>query len=409
MASSERSKHRGALLFIDLDHFKDINDSLGHLVGDSLLQQVANRLLECVREGDTVARQGGDEFVVMLEELGKEELEAVRQTEATAEKILAQLNLPYQLGEQLIYNSPSIGIALFNDHLQDFESLFQQADIAMYQSKRAGRNTLRFFDPKMQEFIVAKAELERNLRIAIEKQQFQLYYQIQVDQLRQPIGAEALIRWIRPELGMVSPIEFIPLAEESGLILPIGRWVMETACKQLKLWEQNEMTKGLTLSINVSAKQFNQADFVNQVQACVQQFGVNPDLFKLELTESMLIDDINETITKMNALRAIGIRLSLDDFGTGYSSLQYLKRLPLNQLKIDQSFVRDIISDNNDQAIVQTIITMAEGLGLDVIAEGIEAKEQSQFLEARGCNKYQGYYFGKPIPIERFEISLIPV
>jgi EAL domain-containing protein (putative c-di-GMP-specific phosphodiesterase class I) len=258
-----------------------------------------------------------------------------------------------------------------------------------------------------QEYIVARSELEKDLRVAIEMQQFKLFYQIQVDNLHQPFGAEALIRWDHPERGLVSPIQFIPLAEESGLILPIGNWVMETACKQLKVWEQNEQTKHLILSINVSANQFHQADFVSQVQTFVQTYRINPDLFKLELTETMLIDDIEDTIAKMNSLRAIGIRLSLDDFGTGYSSLQYLKRLPLNQLKIDQSFVRDIISDGHDQAIVQTIITMAKGLGLDVIAEGIETKEQSNFLEANGCNKFQGYYFGRPIPIEQFEKYLM--
>lgn len=407
IASSNRSKNQAALLLIDLDHFKDINDSLGHHIGDLLLQQVAVRLKECVRKGDTVARLGGDEFVVLMEELDKASLDAASQAKATAAKILANLSHSYHLNELTIHNTSSIGIALLDYHVNDFERSFQQADIAMYQAKRAGRNTLRFFDPKMHEYILARTELENDMRIAIEKNQFRLFYQIQVDQMGCALGAEALIRWIHPERGMISPAEFIPLSEESGLIFPIGLWVMETACKQLKVWEQSEMTNDLTLSINVSARQFQQVDFVNQVQICVQTYEIKPELFKLELTESMLIQDVEDVIAKMNALSAIGVSLSLDDFGTGYSSLQYLKRLPLNQLKIDQSFVRDIMADKNDQAIVKTIITMALGLGLSVIAEGIETQDQFNILKTLGCENFQGYYFGKPIPIEQFEASLL--
>jgi diguanylate cyclase (GGDEF)-like protein/PAS domain S-box-containing protein len=406
IASSNRSKNQAALLLIDLDHFKDINDSLGHHIGDLLLQQVATRLKECVRKGDTVARLGGDEFVVLMEELDKAVLDAASQAKATAAKILANLSHAYHLNGLTIHNTSSIGIALLDCHVNDFERSFQQADIAMYQAKRAGRNTLRFFDPKMHEYILARTELENDMRIAIEKNQFQLFYQIQVDQMGYALGAEALIRWMHPERGIISPAEFIPLAEESSLIFPIGQWVMETACKQLKVWEQGETTKYLTLSVNVSARQFHQVDFVNQVKTCVQAYEIKPELFKLELTESMLLEDVEDVIAKMNALSAIGVSLSLDDFGTGYSSLQYLKRLPLNQLKIDQSFVRDIIADKNDQAIVKTIITMATGLGLSVIAEGIETQDQFHTLKIHGCDKFQGYYFGKPIPIEQFEASL---
>jgi diguanylate cyclase (GGDEF)-like protein/PAS domain S-box-containing protein len=406
MATIDRSKNRAALLLIDLDHFKDINDSLGHHFGDLLLQQVAERLNVCIREGDTVARLGGDEFVVLLEGLDSTELEAASQAKATATKILENLSQPYYVSERTIHNTSSIGIALFNFQVNDFESLLQQADIAMYQAKRAGRNTLRFFDPKMQEYIVARTELEREMRVAIEKHQFLLFYQIQVDQSDSPLGAEALIRWIHPERGMISPAEFIPLSEESSLIFPIGLWVMETACKQLKVWESHDMTKHLTLSINVSAKQFHQADFVSQVQSCIQTYGIKPNLLKLELTESMLVEDVEDTIAKMTELRTLGVCLSLDDFGTGYSSLQYLKRLPLDQLKIDQSFVRDIMNDSNDKAIVKTIITMAVGLGLSVIAEGIETEDQFNILKTQGCETFQGYYFGKPIPIDQFESSL---
>jgi EAL domain-containing protein (putative c-di-GMP-specific phosphodiesterase class I) len=286
------------------------------------------------------------------------------------------------------------------------DELLKQADIAMYQAKKAGRNTLSFFDPKMQEAITARVDMERELRKALEKQQFQLYYQMQVNSLGQALGAEVLIRWIHPERGMISPFHFIPLAEDTELILPIGQWVLETACAQLKLWQQTEHTKALTLSVNVSAKQFRQAGFVMQVQATLQRYAIDPSLLKLELTESMLLDDVEGIIATMTALKALGIRFSLDDFGTGYSSLQYLKKLPLYQLKIDQSFVRDIATDSSDRALVLTIITMAHSLDLNVIAEGVETEEQRQFLIENGCQDYQGYLFAKPMPITEFEVLL---
>ncbi|MDI1299739.1 PAS domain S-box protein [Methylotenera sp.] len=401
-----RTGQDGAVLFLDLDHFKTLNDSLGHDVGDLLLQQVAERLVSCVREGDTVARLGGDEYVVLLESLSEDAPEAATQVEAIGEKILASLNQAYQLGQHEYHCTPSIGVALFSNHNQSQEELLKHADIAMYQAKKAGRNTIRFFDPKMQEVINTRVDLERELRKAIDKQQLHLYYQIQVDVSGRPMGAEALIRWLHPEHGLVSPFHFIPLAEETGLILPIGQWVLETACHQLKMWKQDVMTNALTLSINVSAKQFRQTDFVNQVHEAVLRYDVNPMLLKLELTESMLLDNIEDTVTTMNRLKEVGIRFSLDDFGTGYSSLQYLKRLPLYQLKIDQSFVRDIAVDSSDQAIVRTIVAMAHTLNLNVIAEGVETEEQQGLLLNNGCTHYQGYFFGRPVPIEQFEVLL---
>lgn len=406
LASSERNKSGGALLFIDLDKFKTLNDTLGHEIGDLLLQQVAQRLVSSVRKSDNVARLGGDEFVVMLENLSEQPIQAGAQTEAIGEKILAALNQPYQLAVHKYHGSASIGAALFNGHQHSVDELLRQADIAMYQSKKTGRNTLRFFDPQMQDSIIVRAALEKDLRKALEGRQFQLYYQIQVDSARRPLGAEALIRWIHPERGLVSPAQFIPLAEETGLILPIGQWVLETACAQLKAWQQDALTRELILAVNVSAKQFRQAEFVAQVQATMQRHAINPMLFKLELTESLLLENIETTITAMSALSEIGVQLSLDDFGTGYSSLQYLKRLPLDQLKIDQSFVRDLSSDSSDKAIVRTIIAMAQSLDLDVIAEGVETIEQQHLLLNKGCTHYQGYLFGKPVPIEQFEALL---
>ena len=406
LASSARSGREGALLFIDLDNFKTLNDTLGHDIGDLLLQQVAERLTSCVREGDTVARLGGDEFVVMLEDLSEHDLEAAAQAEVIGEKILATLNQFYHLGTHEHHSTPSIGITLFNDHERDIEELLKQADIAMYQAKKSGRNAMRFFDPQMQETINARAALENELRIALENRQFQLYYQVQVDSSHRPMGAEALIRWIHPERGLIPPAQFIPLAEETGLILPIGQWVLETACAQIKAWQQDEITRSLVLAVNVSAKQFRQIDFVAQVQAVVYRYAINPKLLKLELTESLLLEDIEDTIASMIELKEIGVQFSLDDFGTGYSSLQYLKRLPLDQLKIDQSFIRDLASDSSDRAIVRTIIAMARGLNLDVIAEGVEMEDQRYSLLGKGCTHYQGYLFSKPVPIEKFDALL---
>jgi len=408
LALSARSGRDGALLFIDMDNFKAINDTQGHAMGDMLLQQVAERLTSCVRESDTVARLGGDEFVVMLESLGEHPIEVAAKAEEVGEKILAALNQPYQLATQVSRSSSSIGATLFSGEHQEVEELLKQADIAMYQAKKAGRNALRFFDPQMQLAINARADLESELFKALERHQFQLHYQIQVDNAHRPVGAEALIRWGHPERGLVLPAQFIPLAEETGLILRIGEWVLETACAQLKAWEGNESTRHLVLAVNVSARQFHQPGFVSQVQAIVLRHAIKPNLLKLEPTESLLLENTEGTVTTMKGLKTIGIQLSLDDFGTGYSSLQYLKLLPLDQIKIDQSFVRDIATDPNDSAIVQTIIAMSKTLGLDVIAEGVETDAQREFLALSGCQFYQGYLFGKPLPIEQFEASFKP-
>jgi len=406
LSSSARTGIYGALLFLDLDNFKTLNDTLGHDKGDILLQQVAERITSCVRESDTVARLGGDEFVVILEDLSDLPMNAAALTESIGNKILAALLQPYLLDTHKYDGTTSIGATLINDHEQSIDDLLKQADIAMYQSKSDGRNTLRFFDPKMQDTINARAALEAELRVALAKREFHLYFQIQVDSSGHPLGAETLIRWLHPERGLISPVHFIPLVEETGLIVPIGLWVLDTACAQLKTWQEHALTRDLILAVNVSAKQFHHVDFVNQVNAAVLRHAINPKLLKLELTESLLLNDVDEVIFNMNALKKIGVRFSLDDFGTGYSSLQYLKQLPLDQLKIDQSFVRDLVSNNSDNAIVRTIIAMAHGLNLDVIAEGVETEDQRHILMNIGCNHYQGYLFSKPVAIEEFEALL---
>ncbi len=401
LTASAHSGRNGALLFLDLDNFKILNDSHGHDAGDSLLRQAATRLTACLNEDGTVARLGGDEFVVLVEGLSRQDTMAATQAEFIGERILASLQQPYQLGEKEYQSTVSIGVVLFNGHAQALEELLKHADIAMYQAKKAGRNTLRFFDPQMQDAVNSRVDIERELRKALENQQFQLFYQIQVDRFNRILGAETLIRWLHPERGSIPPAEFIPLAEETGLILPIGQWVIETACSQLKTWQQNAKTCDLTLSVNVSAKQFHQAGFVTQLKDTIKRHSINPLQLKIELTESFLLENIDDTIAIMSALNKIGIQFALDDFGTGYSCLQYLKRLPLVQLKIDQSFVRDIVADSSDRAIVRTIIAMAKSLDLNVIAEGVETEEQLQLLLNKGCEHFQGYLFSQPIPISQ--------
>jgi diguanylate cyclase (GGDEF)-like protein/PAS domain S-box-containing protein len=406
LSSSFRTDRVGSILFIDLDNFKSINDTLGHDIGDLLLQQASQRIHSCLCEGDTVSRQGGDEFVVMLNDLSAHELEAANQTELVGEKILESLRLPYRLADRDYQVTTSIGAALFGHQNRSIEEIMRQADIAMYQAKKDGRDTLRFFDPAMQGAINARVELERDLRIAIERHQFELYYQLHTDNSRLPLGAEALIRWNHPERGLVSPDEFIPFAEEAGMISQIDNWVLEAACHQLKEWEGDKLSSDLILSVNISAKQFHQADFVERVKKALNHYGIKASRLRFELTETMLVDNIDETIVKMSAINQMGVAFSLDDFGTGYSSLQYLQRLPLIQLKIDKSFLEDIFSNENNQRIVETIINMALGLKLEVIAEGVEAEAQVEFLAIRGCQKYQGYLFGKPVPVDKFNTSL---
>lgn len=403
--SSSRSGYYSALFFLDLDQFKTLNDTLGHDIGDQLLIQVAERLVKCVRKSDTVSRFGGDEFVILLENLSDYAVDAQKQAEGISRQILSAINVPYQLTTSHYTDytvSTSIGITLFNNHKEEIEELLKQADIALYQAKDDGRNTQRFFDPQMQSEISERVAQEEELKQAITEQQFQLYYQLQVDYAQQPVGAEVLIRWIHPERGMISPLDFIPLAEQNGSIVTIGRWVLDSACAQLKVWQNDEATRKLTLSVNVSAKQFHQPDFASNVISVIKRHQINPNRLKLELTESALVDDIKTTIDIMKTLSEIGIQFSLDDFGTGYSSLQYLKQLPLFQLKIDKSFIDDLVTSNNDRAIVRTIIAMAHSLGLNVIAEGVEVPKQQQILFNEGCMHYQGYLFAKPLPINEY-------
>jgi diguanylate cyclase (GGDEF)-like protein/PAS domain S-box-containing protein len=403
LVGSTRSRRKGAILFIDLDNFKIINNTSGHAVGDQLLIEVARRLAGCIRDGDTVSRLGADEFVVVLEDLSESSQVAAAQAKGISEKILAALNEPYTIAGREHHCTPSIGVTLFADSEIAVDELLKQADIAMYQAKSAGRNTMRFFDPEMQVTLAARAVLEAALRLGIQHRQFVLHYQPQVDSTGGVIGAEALVRWEHPERGMVSPAQFIPLAEETGLILPIGLWVLETACAQLTAWAGDSRTRDLKLSVNVSARQFRQADFVDQVRQALNRTAAPAACLKLELTESLVLDDIEDTIKKMQSLKQLGIGFSMDDFGTGYSSLAYLTRLPLDQLKIDQSFVRNLPDNANDAVIAQTIITMARSLGLAVIAEGVETEAQRQFLERYGCPTYQGFLFSKPVEIKQFE------
>jgi len=398
-----RSLRQGALLFIDLDNFKNLNDTLGHDYGDLLLQQVAERLSTCVREGDTVARLGGDEFVVILEGLSPQANEAANQAEAVGETILAALNKNYRIRGHDLYGTPSIGITLFSDQHGTMDELLKQADLAMYQAKAAGRNTLRFFDQQMQTAVNAHALLETELRNGLREGQFVLYYQAQVTDQERLTGAEVLLRWLHPGRGLVLPNDFIPLAEETRIILPLGQWVLETACAQLAAWSANPSTAQLTLAVNVSVHQLRQVDFVEQVLSVLECTGADPHKLKLELTESQLMSNIEDTIAKMCALKDKGVRFVLDDFGTGYSCLSYLKHLPLEKLKIDRSFVKDILTDASDAAIAKTIVALAQSLGLEVIAEGVEIETQRDLLSRNGCPAYQGYLFNRPVPLAEFE------
>jgi diguanylate cyclase (GGDEF)-like protein/PAS domain S-box-containing protein len=404
---ASRTGHPGALLLIDLDNFKTINDTLGHDKGDLLLQEVASRLQANARRVDTVARLGGDEFVMMLEDLADQEQTAGSQVHTVGEKVLNALSQPIELGGTLHHTSASIGITLFYNNQDQASELLKRADLAMYQAKAAGRNGMRFFSPAMQAAVSRRALLETDLRDGLSRNEFVLHYQPQVDSEGRITGAEALVRWQHPQHGLVSPAEFIPLAEDSGLIFPLGLWVLNTACKQLAQWSTDARSEALSISVNVSARQFQHPHFVDILLDVLEQTGANPHRLKLELTESLFVTDMEIAAAKMSTLKARGVEFSLDDFGTGYSSLSYLKRLPLKQLKIDQSFVRDVLTDSNDAAIAIMIVALARSLGLEVIAEGVENVEQRQFLFDHGCPSYQGYLFSPPVPIARFDTLLV--
>jgi len=403
LSLSARSRHCGALLFLDMDKFKTLNDTLGHDYGDLMLVEVGRRIQASVREVDTVARLGGDEFVILIEEIGSSMQDTSQKVALIAEKIRAALAEPYVLKEHLIHGSPSIGVSIYRGNKESVDTLMKQADMAMYQAKDSGRNTVRFFDPLMQKMVEERAQLEADLRGALPNRQLQLYYQIQIDGDHRPIGAEALIRWFHPRRGLVPPGQFIPVAEESSLILDIGHWVIESACQQIAEWAGDEQMRHLKLAVNVSGQQFRLRDFVARLEESINRHGIVPERLKLELTESVVLEDIADVAAKMHALKALGVGLSLDDFGTGYSSLAYLKRLPIDQIKIDQSFVRDITTDPNDAVMVQTIIALAQNFRLNVIAEGVETEAQLAFLRQNECMAYQGYLFGRPVPLAEFE------
>jgi diguanylate cyclase (GGDEF)-like protein/PAS domain S-box-containing protein len=408
ISRARRHNYFGAMLFLDLDRFKNINDSLGHPIGDALLKEVSKRLCIDLRSEDTVSRLGGDEFVLLLSDLGSDPVNAAASAQQKAETIQQRLSRKYQIGEHDLHVTPSIGVAMFPSSEGGDENgndILRYADTAMYRAKEDGRDTIRFFLPSMQAAADSRLAIEKELRFAMEKNQLSLYFQPQVDSLGNIIGAETLIRWIHPEKGFISPATFIPVAEATGLILPIGEWVIRTSCEYLKTWHD----AGLPihhLAVNVSPRQFRHPEFVQKTFSILAETGADPAMLGLELTEGIVIDNVVDTIEKMQALKQSGIELSIDDFGTGYSSLAYLKKMPLDILKIDQSFVRDIASDSNAAAIVDTIIAMANHLELKVIAEGVETEFELDFLVSKGCKFFQGYHFSRPVPEDQFTILL---
>ena len=403
LAMSRRHQRYGAILMIDLDNFKTLNDTQGHNMGDMLLTQIGKRIHACVRADDTVSRTGGDEFVVLLEGLHEDLKSAANLAEHVAEKIRLTLAQTINLGHLDYESSGSIGITMFDVENVNIDELLRRADMAMYQAKAMGKNNVRFFDPSMQAALEFRTAMESDLRHALLHQQFILHYQLQVSALGDPIGAEVLLRWRHPVRGLVSPLDFIPLAEETGLILPIGLWVLETACKQIAIWASDPIKSGMQLAVNVSARQFRHPGFVDDVTRILEETTANPILLKLELTESVVLEDVSIVIEKMQAIKKLGVGFSMDDFGTGYSSLSYLQRLPLTQLKIDRSFVQNLPDDVNNANIVRTIINLGASLDLNVIAEGVETEQQRDFLLQAGCQAYQGYLFCKPVAIEEFD------
>lgn len=407
MAASERNGGYGAILFIDLDNFKELNDTSGHHTGDKLLVEVADRLVTCIRSEDTVARLGGDEFVVMLANVGEDERGALQGAESVAGKVLAVLNIPYLIDGREYPGTASIGVTLFKGRTTSVEDLLKHSDVALYQAKNGGRATLRLFDPSMQQALEERSRMKEDLRRALNEEQFTLFFQPQVDQDARCIGAEALLRWRHPLRGLLAPAAFIPYAEETGLIVAIDLWVLANACRQLVEWTARSGGRELTMSVNLSAATFMRPDFVAEVLEIVGRTGAPPQLLKLELTETSLIRGIEDAIIRMEQLIAAGVSFSLDDFGTGYSSLSYLRRLPIDQLKVDQEFVRHISSGSNEVVIVRTIVGMAHNLGLRVIAEGVETQEQFELLRSFDCPGFQGYFFSRPVPVEDFEIWLV--
>ena len=404
LQASQRTGEYGVLLMLDLDHFKNINDTRGHDAGDLLLVEASRRLLASVRGDDTVSRLGGDEFIILVKNAGTRMDDAVRHGEMIAEKMRAAMSQPFHLetDENAHQTTVSIGVTLFKGTVVPPDVLLKQADVALYQAKTAGRNAIKFFNATMQAEIDSRYRLEVALRSALKNQEFCLYYQPQFNHHGVIVGAEALIRWNNPAKGMVSPNDFIPLAEETGLIVEMGRWVLDTACAQLRHWADDRRTAEWTISVNVSSRQFLQKDFVEIVGQCIDGNGIEARKLKLELTESVFLNNIGVVVEQMKSLAERGVSFSLDDFGTGYSSLTYLKKLPLAQVKIDQSFIRDLMIDPNDEAIVKAVIVLGQSLGLDVIAEGVETNEQFEYLHQNGCFLYQGYLFGKPLPIEQW-------
>ena len=402
LLGSARTRKCGALMFCDLDNFKYLNDSQGHAAGDMLLQAVARRLENCVREADMVARLGGDEFVILIQPVEDTREGAAAQAETVAAKVVAAMAAPFQLAEMMYSVSVSVGVATMCGTVDTVESTLRQADAAMYQAKACGRNTYRFHDPAVQAAWSARAELENGMRRALRDSEFVLHYQPQLDRNSRVIGAEALLRWRLPDGRLLYPAEFIHAAEQSGMIVEIGRWVLRTACAELARWQRFPDTAGLTLSVNVSAGQFTEPDFVPMLSQIFEQTGVQPSSLKLELTESLVVSDFAQTARTMAMLKLRGISFSLDDFGTGYSSLAYLRKLPLDQLKIDQSFMRDVLTDQNDASIVRSIIALGDSLGLQVIAEGVETAGQRQFLSDAGCFIYQGFLYEHAISAEHF-------
>ncbi|WP_415896696.1 putative bifunctional diguanylate cyclase/phosphodiesterase [Neptuniibacter sp. QD72_48] len=401
--AAHRTKQYGAVFYIDLDNFKTINDSLGHDSGDKLLWAVADRIRRDLRESDICARIGGDEFIAVLPDLGECAHSAAEHALSIAEQLRSVLTSAVQVNERFVHTSASIGISLFNSQTESAQELLKQSDMAMYAAKDSGRNCSYFFSEEMQEDAINRLNLEEELREALKEPQdnFELFYQAQVNENGECVGAEALIRWHHPLRGLVPPGVFIPLAEKTGLIVPLGNWIIDSACKQLALWQKQGNT--FTVAINVSSNQFLDITFSEYVKNTLALYNVMPGTLEIEITESIILDDKNKAVAKMAELRDLGLTFSIDDFGTGYSSLQYLTTLPISKLKIDQSFVRQLHSDDNDAAVVKTIILMTKNLGLKVLAEGVEHKDEYDFLLENGCGLFQGYLFSKPIDIQAFE------